>query len=77
MAKPIPTKANIIAYWRNEKIKNRKVYLDSVGEVYYTLMAEDAISKYNLDTPNGDSEIENLIFDWAVDQEVIVPIKSN
>lgn len=61
------TKTRIFDYWKNELIRNPKVYDDSIGEKIYTLMSEDAEQHFKVATPNGDSFIEELISDWAID----------
>lgn len=67
MAKTDPNQQTINVYWTNEMLRNKEVYLDSCSQLCMTTMSEDAISHFKLETPNGDSDIESNIFDWAVD----------
>lgn len=63
----------IFDYWKNELLKNRNCY-QSTGEFNFTEMGEDAQSYFKVETPNGDSDIEHKIFDWAVDFVELIEI---
>lgn len=65
--KTVISRNKVFEYWKNELIRNPKVYDDSIGEKIYTLMSEDAEQHFRVATPNGDSFMEELISDWAID----------
>lgn len=61
------TEEKIFQYWINEMLKQKSIYFDSVNELDMTKMSEDAIDHFKVDTPNGDSDIESKIFEWAIE----------
>lgn len=61
------TKLDIFNYWKYELIKNKNMFLDDCNEYNLTEMGESAQEHFKVNTPNGDSDIESNIFDWAMD----------
>ncbi len=62
------TKEKVCAYWRAEEMKDKNAYKDAnTDERNETEMGEDAQRHFGVETDNGQSEIEQSIFEWAVD----------
>ena len=63
-----PTKYEVFSYWENEERKNKNEYTNiGSSERDETQMGEDAARNFGVDSDMGNTEIENLIFEWAVD----------
>jgi hypothetical protein len=61
------TKERVFEYWRDQEYGRRSPYIDDCNEYDTTAMGEDAATYFCVATDNGDSQIEQSIFDWAVD----------
>lgn len=54
-------------YWTNELNSGRETYKTDNGEIDYTYMGEDAARYFGIDSENGQSEVEQDIFEWATE----------
>lgn len=61
------TRERVFEYWFDQEYGRRSPYVDECGEYNSTQMGEDAATYFCVATDNGDTEIEQLIFDWAVE----------
>lgn len=61
------TRQRVFEYWFDQENGRRSPYIDECGEYNSTAMGEDAATYFCVATDNGDTKIEQDIFDWAVE----------
>lgn len=61
------TRERVFEYWFDQEYGRRSPYIDECGEYNPTQMGEDAAVYFCVATDNGDSKIEQNIFDWAIE----------
>jgi hypothetical protein len=61
-----PTKNQCYQYWTQEMKVNPEMYMDC-GEINTTTLGENAAQHFDCMSDEGNSDIEQDIFDWAVD----------
>lgn len=60
------TRASVFNFWLRDISKSPNIYIDC-GEFNTTVMGEEAACHFDCDTEMGQSDIEQQIFDWAVE----------
>lgn len=63
------TRTAVMNYWTRQINAGKETYKDECGEKDFTRMGEDAAQHFGVLSDNGDTDIEQDIFDWA--QQVI------
>jgi hypothetical protein len=61
------TKNAVMDYWQGQASIDPEKYLDSAGELNYTMMGEDAAEHFGVLSDDGDTDIEESIFEWATE----------
>lgn len=61
------TRASVLNFWNDELRSGRETYKDNSGEKDYTYMGEQAAVNFNVETEQGNSAIEQDIFQWALE----------
>lgn len=62
-----PTRTAVMNFWMRDLLKNKSLYFDSANEFDTTAMGEQAADHFKVMTDEGSSDIEQQIFDWAVE----------
>lgn len=63
------TRPSVMNFWLRNLNKNKEMYVDDAGELNITLLGEEAAEHFGVMSDNGQTEIEQQLFDWAVEFE--------
>jgi hypothetical protein len=61
------TRIAVLNFWTRELNSGRETYKDECGEKDYTLMGEHAAEHFSVESEQGNSEIEQDIFQWTTE----------
>lgn len=61
------TRIAVMNFWRDQITNKVDTYQDSSGEWEYTRMGEEAAAHFDVMSEDGQTEIEQKIFDWAIE----------
>lgn len=61
------TRTSVMNYWISQINSGRETYKTECGDNDYTYMGEDAARHFGISSENGQSEVEQDIFEWATE----------
>ena len=61
------TRASVMNFWTRDISKNNADYIDDCNEFNTTVMGEQAAEHFGVMSENGNTAVEQDIFDWAVE----------
>jgi len=61
------TRESVMNFWNRDIAKNNADYIDDCNEFNTTIMGERAAEHFEVMSDNGNTAIEQEIFDWAVE----------
>lgn len=61
------TRTAVMNFWKDQTINQKNSYQDSSGEWEYTRMGEEAAAHFGVMSDDGQTDIEQNIFDWATE----------
>lgn len=61
------TRTSVMNFWSRDIAKNNADYFDSANEFDTTVMGETAAEHFGVSSADGNTAIEQDIFDWAVE----------
>lgn len=61
------TRTSVMNFWTRQLNSGKETYKDECGEKQFTRMGEDAAQHFGIATDQGNSAVEQDIFDWATE----------
>lgn len=61
------TRASVMNFWSRDIAKNNADYIDDCNEFNTTVMGEHAAEHFGVMSEDGNTPVEQDIFDWAVE----------